>query len=323
MASGRFPNSNHSNQPHISRGTYYSRAATNNVRPRPTIDGIGERRKIYVPANQDEYLDSLAGAPPKLSRYSRQQATQSINSDFGPKVNRLLNSAGPRLKNVRPFLPAIGIALILLVSIVSLGSVRSAEPAGANRSKSRSSVETSIDTSDEISERRPTNMQSYQVSGDLPRMLYVDDMGLSARIRRVGVGTDTEIRLPSNIYDVGWYESSVKPGEQGAVVLTGHATGPTKPGIFHDLTEFSPGDEFEIETGAGDRYTYYVAKLEAYRDNDPLDPMLAPAIPGIPGLNLITETGHYDTKSNTFDQRLVIYAVQKGITKNPKALTGQ
>lgn len=302
---------------HISNEDTYYRRAPARVLPRSKIEGVSERRPGYVPSSQYEYLDSLSAAPPKLSRfYKQQQSSQSTNSGFGLKVNLLLNSAAPRIKHAKPYLPVIGIALLLLTSIVGLGSMRSAEHVEANRTNGRASIETMIDTDNEITERRPTSIQNYKVADDLPRILDISNMGLSARVRRVGVGTDSELKMPSNIHDVGWYESSVKPGENGAVVLTGHAIGPTKPGIFHDLTELKPGDEFELETGAGDRYTYYIAKLEAFRDNALLAPMLAPAIPGVPGLNLITETGKYDPTTNTFDQRLVVYAVQKSVTKN-------
>lgn len=296
----------------LNRSTSYSRRPVESSRSR-SIDGVGVQRKIIIPATQDEYLDSLRGAPPKLSRFAR----VDDNNEFDIQLDKVLSSFRKRILKTKTFLPAAGLGLILLVSIIGLVGARAGKHAEADRSHSRASIEAVIDTDSEISERRPTNMQGYKVAGDLPRMLYIEDMGLSARVRRVGVGTDTEIRLPSNIFDVGWYESSVKPGENGAVVLTGHAMGPTKPGIFHDLTELEPGDELKLETGEGSVYIYYIAKLEAFDATSPLEPQLAPAVPGSAGLNLITETGHYDSKSNTFDQRLVVYAVQKSVASTP------
>lgn len=296
-----------SNRPVVS----YSRRPITQIRT-DSVDGIRTRRPGMIPGSQQEYIDSLTGLPPKLSRFARQH-NQNFGDSFAPKVQHLFQTARNRFLAIKSVMPALVILFFVFISIVGMMSVRSGDTAEADRSRGRSSVESQIDTGDEISERRPTNMQTYQVSEDLPRILYIDNMGLSARVRRVGVGTQSELRLPSNIYDVGWYESSVKPGEPGAVVLTGHASGPSKPGIFHDLTELKPGDEFELETGGGKIYRYYVAKMEAFKDDDPLDPMLASAVPGTPGLNLITETGTYDSKANTYDQRLVIYAVQKNV----------
>lgn len=277
------------------------------------IDAMAGHTRGMIPASQQEYIDSLSGAAPKLSRFARQALAVNPNDSFQAGARKIFLVLRNSFFQIKSSLPALVIFAFMFVAIVGMASTRSGRTAEADRSIGRASVESLIDTGAEISERRPTNMQSYQVADDLPRMFYIDDMGISARVRRVGVGTDTEIRLPSNIYDAGWYESSVKPGENGAVVLTGHASGPSKPGIFHDLTELKPGDEFKIETGGGQIYAYYVAKLQAFQDDDPLAPMLAPAVPGVPGLNLITETGAYDAVANTYDQRLVVYAVQKNM----------
>ncbi len=298
-------------EPRTSSPSPYYRRSVQRVQPR-SIDGIGERASRYVPANQGEYLESLSGTPPKLSRFSG-LPVQLKRSDniFDIKFRRFPGPTFPRLNKLKMYLPVICLAVVLFVSVILLSSAHSSKQAEADRSHSRVSVEAMLDTSNEISERRPTNIQSYQVASNLPRIMHIDDMGLSARVRRVGVGTETEIRLPSNIYDVGWYESSVKPGEVGAVVLTGHMSGPSKPGIFHDITSLKPGDELRLEAGDGKIFTYYVAKLQAFRDVDPLEPMLATAVPGLPGLNLITEAGSYDATSNTYNQRLVVYAIQR------------
>ncbi len=278
-----------------------------------SIEGISERSAKHLATKQGEPLEPLVRGSARLSSGISRLPTEANGPDniFGIKLGHLLGPVSPKLVPVKAYLPVICLALILFISVAGFSSLRSGNHAEANRSYSRASIEPMIDNGNEITERRPTNIQSYQVAGNLPRIFHIDDMGLSARVRRVGVGTETEIRLPSNIYDAGWYEGSVKPGEVGAVVLTGHASGPSKPGIFHDLAELKPGDEIRLETGDGKTYIYYVAKLQAFRDVDPLEPMLATAVPGVPGLNLVTETGAYDTKSNSYNKRLVVYAIQK------------
>lgn len=279
-----------------------------------SIDGFSpplDPAKAIVPASQGDYIDSLSKSPVSYSRY-RQQQTLSVPADdgFGTKL-RLFVVRRQRFVKLKPFVPVAAIGLILLTAIVSLSGASGSRSAEAEQWGSRSSIEPIIDTNSEISEKRPNNIFNYRVAGDLPRFLKINGMGISSRVRRVGVGTKSELKLPSNIYDAGWYESSMKPGEAGAVVLTGHANGPTKPGIFHDLMDLEPGNELEIETGNGDIYKYYVAKLEVFSQGAPVEPMLATAVPGSPGLNLISELGRFDTKSNTFEKRLVVYCIQK------------
>jgi LPXTG-site transpeptidase (sortase) family protein len=284
----------------------YSPRQTRTV-PRRTIDGLVTSGRVLIPASQEEYITSLSESQPRLSRHIMPSPSRGSSHIFGSKLREFKTDKD----RIRRSLPGLALLLVMIVSISGLAGLRSGKSAEAELWGTRSSIEPAGDESSEISERRPSNMQSYQVAEDLPRFLRIKDMGLSSRVRRVGVGTKTELKLPSNIHDVGWYESSVKPGESGAVVLTGHSSGPTKPGIFHDLTELEPGDELEVETGAGETYSYYVVKLEAFDIDDPLDPLLVSAVPGSPALNLITEIGRFDSNANTFDQRLVVYAVQK------------
>lgn len=282
-----------------------------------SVDGFSPGR-VVVPASQDDYIDSLSATPVSYSRY-RQHAQQQADSKdgFGVKLRNLVEHR-QRFASVKALVPIFVLGLILVFAVTSLSGVSGNRPAEAGLWGTRSSIEPVSETSSEISERRPNNMQEYQVADDLPRFLRINGMGISSRVRRVGVGTKTELKLPANIYDAGWYESSVKPGEPGAVVLTGHASGPNKPGIFHDLTEVEPGDELQLETGAGEVYSYYVVKLEAFDNDAPLAPLLATAVPGSPGLNLITELGRFDDNENAFEKRLVVYTVQKTAPKNPQ-----
>lgn len=306
---------NPKNRKAISDG--YRRSNTS-YRPRPIVrpsrqmvDGVADvyQMRTLVPANQDEYLASLAGQPQRLSNRDRREDENDSGNEFGIRIPKQMNGALKNLLRMKRLIPGIAGAVLLLVAVVTFASTHSGKSAEAERPGHISSVETMDDTGTELSERRPTNLQDYKVAESLPRFLRIPGMGQTSRVRRVGVGTETELRMPSNIYDSGWYENSNVPGEAGAVVLTGHASGPTRPGIFHDLKDLKAGDELELETGDGRIYVYEVIKLEAFKDDDPLDPMLVSVVPGTSGLNLITETGRYNEKTNTYDQRLVVYAL--------------
>lgn len=152
---------------------------------------------------------------------------------------------------------------------------------------------------------------SYQVAPDLPKFISIASLGVDARVKRMGVKANGELRAPSNIYDAGWYDGSAKPGDAGTVLIDGHVHGPTKPGVFYRLKNIKPGELIEIERGDGTKYTYRVVTSET-ADYDKVD--MAKAMtsvePGKPGLNLITCTGSYDVRTGEYMQRLIVYAVQ-------------
>lgn len=151
---------------------------------------------------------------------------------------------------------------------------------------------------------------AYRVAPDLPRLLTIPKMQVSARVQRVGVNTDNTLIAPTNIHDVGWYDRSTKPGESGTIVLDGHVSGPTKHGVFYSLDNLRENDEIMLERGDGAMFHYKVVKQGSYEyDKVDMQALLSSAVPGKPGLNLITASGRFDIKTNQFEKRTVIFAV--------------
>lgn len=158
----------------------------------------------------------------------------------------------------------------------------------------------------------PDVINSYRVAPDLPRLIKIPRLNITARIKRLGVKATGELMAPGNVNDAGWYDGSSKPGENGAVLIDGHVSGPSKPGVFQRLKNLKEGDTINIERGDGKTISYKVMKTESV-DQDKVD--MANALtsysPGSPGLNLITCTGRFDVKTNNYEQRLIVYAVQQ------------
>lgn len=164
------------------------------------------------------------------------------------------------------------------------------------------------------SEADPPNANannSYQVSADLPRILTIDKIDVKARIRSVGVGLNNILKAPANIFDVGWYDGSAKPGENGTIVLDGHVSGPTKHGVFYSIGTLKVGDKVTLERGDGKKFTYSVTGLELF-DNDKVDmnKVVTTSVAGKPGLNFMTCAGRFNVRNNEFEQRIVVYTVQ-------------
>jgi len=160
------------------------------------------------------------------------------------------------------------------------------------------------------SEEKPSSPAAYHVAPDIPRTLSIPKLGINARVLRLGVKTNGEIKTPSNIYDAGWYDGSAKPGEPGALFIDGHVHGPTLPGVFVGLKKLVAGDKITLRRGDGQVFSYHVVKSQSYdKDNVDMGAAFNSVVPGRPELNLITCYGSYD-KSGEYNNRLIVFAVQ-------------
>ncbi len=162
------------------------------------------------------------------------------------------------------------------------------------------------------SEDKP-DVNAYRTAANLPRVISIPKLDVTARVLRLGVNSQGALAAPASIYDTGWYEASSKPGEPGAMLIDGHVHGPNKPGVFSELKNLKAGDEITVERGDGKVLSYKVVKTKTY-PADSMDMMgaaLTPVTPGKPGLNLITCTGEIDKSNNHYKDRLVVFAEQK------------
>ncbi len=155
-------------------------------------------------------------------------------------------------------------------------------------------------------------ISNYEVAHDLPRLLIIDKIGVKARVKRVGVGPAGAMLTPSNINDVGWYDGSVKPGEKGAVVLNGHITGASRPGVFDRLGSLKENDVLKIERGDGKIVNYKVVGFDSVeRGKLKLDTLVESKDPSKPGLNIVTASVRFDVRTNKFEPHLILYTVQQ------------
>ncbi len=156
------------------------------------------------------------------------------------------------------------------------------------------------------------NWGPYVVAPNMPKYIRIGKLGVVSRVQRVGVKSNNELIAPNNIHTVGWYEGSTLPGEEGTALLDAHVHGPTMPGAFHKIHTLSPGDDIEIEMGDGRKFYYSVANLDRFPyQNTDMAKAMKSAEDGKNGLNLITCGGKYNRSTKTYEERIVVYAVQK------------
>lgn len=151
-------------------------------------------------------------------------------------------------------------------------------------------------------------VDSYQVAGDLPRVVNIEKLGVRARVLPMSVNADNSLQAPVNIYDTGWYTASAKPGQIGAALIDAHASGATRAGVFAYVDTLKIGDQMTVENGNGEVFTYRVTHKETVAlDDVDMSKLLLPYGTATEGVNLITCTGEWVEEKKTFDHRVLVY----------------
>lgn len=130
-------------------------------------------------------------------------------------------------------------------------------------------------------------------------------------IQKVGVDQKKQIAVPNNIHVAGWFNQTAIPGEKGLSIIDGHVTGRVNNGIFKDLGKLKDGDIFKIEFGNGTSKEFKVVKKIDSLVKDSASVLFSQE-PGIERqVNLITCSGVFDRKTQSYPNRLVVIAEAK------------
>ena len=200
--------------------------------------------------------------------------------------------------------------LVFLIRVVTFENSYYAEKEGSERA-----VVDVVEEEEELIEVKPTEeeVKEYVVAPDRPRYLTIEKLGvLNARILPVGVNSGGELATPSNIFDVGWYEASGKPGNGGTMIIDGHNGGPTMHGVVKKLPDLVNGDVIVVERGDGLKYKYKVVENEtiSLADSDAYMSVAAKSPEaGKESITLITCTGEWSQQQRTYLSRQFTRAV--------------
>ena len=168
---------------------------------------------------------------------------------------------------------------------------------------------------EELIEEEPTEaeVREYTVAADRPKFLTVEKLGINnARILPMGLTREGALDTPRNIFDVGWYEQSGKPGQGGTLVIDGHNGGPHVRGVFKNLPSLASGDVILITRGDNVVYKYVVADSVEVSLSD-ADAYMAKAmqspVSGKESVTLISCTGEWSQQRGTYLSRQFVRAV--------------
>lgn len=246
---------------------------------------------------------------------SKVHLPRQLRSNVLKRQTVRLSAKKYRPKHRRPLMPTLlsGLAVVLFTAgvFVVFNSLKADHTVKAQDRQLSKQTDSNANSSAPSEDDPPTNVDLYNVAPDMPKLLTIEKIGVNARIRRLGVDSNSMPKAPANIFDVGWYDGSAKPGENGTVVLDGHVSGATKRGVFYSLGSLKNGDKVQLERGDGKKFNYTVTGTQVY-DNDKVDmaKVMASSVPGKPALNFMTFTGRFNVRTNSFEQRVVVFTVQ-------------
>ena len=186
---------------------------------------------------------------------------------------------------------------------------------GSPRAVANNSTNAPENTDENVDEtdRSENDKLAWKVSPDKPRFLSIEKIGVDrARVIEVGLNSEGRLQTPKNIFDVGWYRSSGKPGEGGTMLMDGHNGGPTKEGVFKHLPELDNGDIIVIERGDGKFFRYEVVENEQVplsEADSKMSKMLSSPFSGRESLSIITCTGVWSQAQSTYLSRQFLRAV--------------
>lgn len=168
---------------------------------------------------------------------------------------------------------------------------------------------------EELIEVEPTEEEvaEYTVPADHPRYLTIEKLRVyNARILAMRVNASGELKTPNNIFDVGWYESSGKPGSGKTLVIDGHNGGPHVHGVFKNLPDLGEGDVIVVERGDGVKYRYAVVENKTVplsESNAYMSVAMRSPQAGRESVTLITCTGEWSQVQGTYLSRQFTRAI--------------
>jgi LPXTG-site transpeptidase (sortase) family protein len=109
--------------------------------------------------------------------------------------------------------------------------------------------------------RAPAGPAYGEMSAGAPQRITIKAIGVDARVVPVSVGPDAVLDPPANYRQVGWWDTSARPGAgRGQTVVTGH-TVHTGGGSMNRIDRLRPGQKIDVVTRNG-TMRYRVQRVE-------------------------------------------------------------
>lgn len=150
--------------------------------------------------------------------------------------------------------------------------------------------------------------EKYKVATGQPRKIIIEKIDVDGCIQRVGFDQNNAIAVPTNIHLAGWFVNSVVPGDKGNSIIDGHVLGRYNDAIFGRLKELRPKDTIKIQYGDGSMKSFTIEETQNYTVAEAGLEMFNQLPKVEKQLTLITCTGSYSSRTQTYDKRLIVRA---------------
>ena len=153
----------------------------------------------------------------------------------------------------------------------------------------------------------PTPLFALAPKASIPVHLKIPALNIDTAIQSVGKDKTGNMDVPNNSTDVAWYNLGTVPGDPGNAVISGHYDDKKGPAIFYKLGKLKKGDSITVTDNNGLDRVFKVIEVASYPYNKaPLNKIFGFDLNH--DLNLITCDGRWNSRTHTYNQRLVVYA---------------
>jgi hypothetical protein len=158
---------------------------------------------------------------------------------------------------------------------------------------------------------------NWTVEPDRPRYMTIPAIGMhNARVEALGLVADSDqLAAPDNIWNVGWYINSAKPGVNGTGLYDCHTFFNADGGLCDAMPNAAvSGTEITIERGDGAKLVYGVVEnktMTVEEANEYMSILLQPPAGAKQSISIITCSGKYNLQTQTSSHRTVIRAILK------------
>lgn len=199
----------------------------------------------------------------------------------------------------------------LIVTIVIIGISVGIGFGNYLSKKNTSNIEQKQTVLSAQTKEKQTVTSNKQSEPGIPLKIQIPKIDVDAKIEAVGNDENGRMDVPKDADEIAWYEPGFLPGKDGNAVLAGHYDKKDgSPAVFWKLNKLKEGDKIIVTDDKGEKRTFFVVKMAKYPyDNFPLGEVFGDS--ERPMLNLITCQGSWNEKSNTYAERLVVYAQQE------------
>lgn len=150
------------------------------------------------------------------------------------------------------------------------------------------------------------NCDNIKTPASNPKKIIIPSIGVDGCIQRVGVDQNKAIAVPTNVHIAGWYVNSSLPGEKGVSIIDGHVQGRYSDAIFGNIKNLTAGKNIKIIFGDGSQRDFEVVSVDSYSVKEASKQQYV-QLQGVERqLTLITCGGRYDSKSDSYDKRVII-----------------